>query len=279
VDLNHPMSLQQMLSQQKADGLAEAALWVASEVDHSVDVSQYLRCLHFYAEMVSDRLPSNVRLGDALFQLNNFLFNDRGFASINSSRCSSDNLFLDRVIDNRHGSPLSIALIYLTVGRLLGLPLKAVSFSDRILLRYSDSEGDVVIDPDEGGMPLQKDDLERLFSLSYALPRQELQQRDRFLATTDDKTLLIRMLFQLKQSYLQRSDAQSALWVLEKVLLLDPRLPSAYRERGYLYECLDCNVAAANDYHRYLELQPNAGDAALIRLRLQKLLESSVIFH
>lgn len=276
---NSTVSLQQLLSQPRADGLAEAALWIASEVDHSVDIYQYLQRLQYYAEKVSDRLTSSVTLGDALFQLNDFLFNDRGFSSVCSRRCSSDNIFLDRVIDNRHGSPLSIALVYLTVGRLLGLSLEAVSFSGRILLRYSDAEGDVLLDPGEGGMLLQDDDLARLLSTPYAVNVPQHHQLGRMLSATDDKTLLIRMLHQLKHSYLQQGDAQSALWVLEKVLLLTPATASAFRERGYLYELLDCGIAAAEDYRRYLELLPNANDAELLRVRIPRLLQSSVTFH
>ncbi len=277
--LNNVISLQQLLSQPRADRLAEAALLVAHEVDPAVDVGEYLQRLQFYAEKVSEQLPPSVRLGDALFQLNDYLFNDRGFTSICSSRCPPENLFLDRVIDNRRGSPLSIALIYLTVGRLLGLHLEAVSFPGRILIRYSDAEGDVVIDPSDGGMPLQEDDLALILSGTYALRKRPSYRLGRFLSETDDKTLMVRMLRHLKQGYLLRGDPQSALWALEKILLLMPGMASGFRERGYLYELLDCSIAAADDYRRYLELLPDASDAEMLRARLPGLLESGVTFH
>lgn len=276
---NTTMSLHQVLSQSRADGLAEAALWVSREVTPGVDVDQYLQRLQFYAEKISDRLPSRVRLGDALFQLNDYLFNDRGFTSVCSRRCQPENIFLDRVIDNRRGSPLSIALIYLTVGRLLGLPLEAASFPGRILIRYSDAEGDVVIDPGDGGMPLQEDDLALMLSGSSALHIRPYNKLRRFLSDTDDKTLLVRMLRQLKHSYLLHGDAQSALWALEKILLLTPDMASGFRERGYLYELLNCSGAAADDYRRYLELLPDASDAEMLRQRLPELMQNSVTFH
>jgi regulator of sirC expression with transglutaminase-like and TPR domain len=276
---NTTISLQQMLSQPRADGLAEAALWVSREAAPEVDVGQYLQRLQFYAEKISDRLPSQVSLGDALFQLNDFLFNDRSFTSICSSQCQPEHIFLDQVIDNRRGSSLSIAVIYLTVGRLLGLPLEAVSFPGRLLLRYSDAEGDVVIDPGDGGMPLQDDDLAIMLSTRHALRSRSDLRLGRFLSDTDDKTLLVRMLRQLKQGYLLHGDAQSALWALEKILLLTPDMASGFRERGYIYELLNCSTAAADDYRRYLELLPNASDAETLRARLPDLLQNSVTFH
>lgn len=276
---NTTISLQQMLSQPRADGLAEAALWVSREAAPEVDVGQYLQRLQFYAEKISDRLPSQVSLGDALFQLNDFLFNDRSFTSVCSRHCQPEHIFLDRVIDNRRGSSLSIAVIYLTVGRLLGLPLEAVSFPGRLLLRYSDAEGDVVIDPGDGGMPLQDDDLALMLSTRHALRSRSDLRLGRFLSDTDDKTLLVRMLRQLKQGYLLHGDAQSALWALEKILLLTPDMASGFRERGYIYELLNCSTAAADDYRRYLELLPNASDAETLRARLPDLLHNSVTFH
>ena len=273
------MSLQQLLAQPRADSLAEAALWLAADIYPDIDTQHYLRRLQFYAEAVSERLPTRVPLGEVLFHLNDYLFNDRGFSADCSGRCSPESTFIHSVIDNRRGSPLGITLIYLTVGRWMGLPLVALSFPGRILVRYRDADGEVVLDPADGGMPLQEADLAMLLSGTYSLHRRPRYRLGRFLSTTDDKMLLVRMLRQLKQSYLQRGDAQSALWALEKILLLMPGMASGFRDRGYLYELLDCSMAAAEDYTRYLELMPDASDADVLRKRLPRLLEHNVTFH
>jgi len=273
------MSLQQVLARSRADSLAEAALCLSREMTPGLDTRHYLQRLQFYAERVSDQLPTRVPLGEVLFQMNNYLFNDRGFVADCSSRCLPESLFLDRVIDSRRGSPLGITLIYLTVGRWLGLPLVALSFPGRLLIRYSDADGEVVIDPADGGMPLQEHDLAMLLSGVYSLNRRPHYRLGRFLSTTDDKALLVRQLRQLKQAYLLRGDAQSALWALEKILLLMPGMATSFRERGYLYELLDCSIAAAEDYSRYLELMPDARDAEVLRKRLPQLLQHNITFH
>lgn len=273
------ITLQQLLAQRRADSLAEAALLLAREFEPAIDVGLYLQRLQFYAEAVCDRLPPRVPLGDVLFQLNDYLFNDRGFSADCRTRCAPENTFLHRVIDQRHGAPLSIALVYLTVGRWLGLPLVAVSFPGRLLIRYSDAEGDVVIDPADGGMPLQEQDLALMLSRTYALYRRPRYRLARFLSITDDKMLLVRLLRELKQGYLLRGDAQSALWALENILSLIPGAASGFRERGYLFELLDCSIAAAEDYSRYLEMMPDASDAEWLRKRLPQLLQHNVTFH
>jgi len=271
--------LTHVLAKQRPDAVAEAALWLAREFDPKIDVYQYLQRLQFYAEVISERLASRVPLGEVLFQLNDYLFNDRGFRVDARAHNSPDNTFLHHVIDRRHGSALSITLIYLTVGRWLGLPLQAVTFPGRILVKYSDAEGDVVIDPTEGGMPLQEQDLSLLLSRTYSLLRRPRYRLARFLSATNDTMLLVRLLRQLKQGYLLHGDAQSALWALDNILLLIPDTPSDFRERGHLFELLECSVAAAEDYSRYLELMPDAADAELLRKRVPQLLQNPVTFH
>jgi len=271
--------LKTLLAGEHADRLAEAALWVAYDLQTDIDIRAYLRRLQFYAEVVSERLSPCAPLGDVLFQLNNYLFNDCGFSCGSSVADNPDCNLLPQVIDSRCGVPLSLAMIYLTVGRWLGLPLVGLSFSGRILLKYSDAEGEVVIDPAEGGLPLQETDLAMLFSHTYALGKVSSQQLTGFLTTRDDTMLLVRMLRQLKQAYLINGDLQRALLTMEKILQLMPEHASGFRERGYLYELLDCRAAAAEDYNRYLELLPDASDAMLLRKRLPRLLKNPVTLH
>jgi len=268
-----------LLEGEQADRLAEAALWVARDLQADVDIYAYLQRLHFYAEAVSERLSPYAPLGDVLYHLNDYLFNDCGFSCDSSAPYNLDFNLLHQVIDNRCGVPLCLAMIYLTVGRWLGLPLVGLSFPGRILLKYADEEGEVVIDPAEGGLPLQETDLAMLFSRTYALGKVSSQQLTRFLTTRDDTMLLVRMLRQLKQAYLIRGDLQRALWALEKILQLMPEQASGFRERGYLYELLDCRAAAAEDYHRYLELLPDASDAKSLLRRLPRLLQNPVTIH
>ncbi|MFO7594127.1 MAG: tetratricopeptide repeat protein [Pseudomonadota bacterium] len=279
MNVHDTMTLQHLLAQPRSDTLAEAAMWLARDFEPSVDVDQYMQRLQFYAESISDRLPSKVPVGELLFQLNNYLYNDRCFFADRSTVSPPESTFLHHVIDKRHGALLSITLIYLTVGRLLGLPLVAVTFPGRILVKYSDAEGDVVLDPGDGGMPLQEHDLALMISRAYGLERHPHYRLARFLSAADDKMLLVMLLRQLKQAYMLQGDVQSALAALENILVLMPGMASSFRERGYLYELLDCSIAAAEDYSRYLELMPDANDAELLRKRLPQLLQHHMTFH
>lgn len=48
--------------------------------------------------------------------------------------------YLNRVLDTRKGNPVSIAILYLLVGRLLQLPLHYIDFQDNPLIGYFDQD-------------------------------------------------------------------------------------------------------------------------------------------
>lgn len=271
--------LRTLLEQDHPDRLAKAALVLSREVQPGLDIRDYLQRLQFYAIAIGERLPLSARLGDVLFHLNDYLFNDCGFTTEGCQERSAEFNYLHRVIENRCGSPLSMAIIYITVGRWLGLQLRGMFFPGRILVAYRDEDGEVVMDPGNGGLALHENDLESLLAHAYADNQVPPQQLRRFLAASDDKTLLVRMLRQLKQAYLSQGELPNALWALQKVLELMPELASGFRERGHLYELLDCSYAAAMDYSHYLELLPDASDAVLLRRRLPELLRVPITLH
>ena len=69
----------------------------------------------------------------------------------------------------------------------------------------------------------------------------------------------------VKQIYVERSDFLRALACVDRILLLVPDLPRELRDRGILYQRLECFAAALRDFERYLKLAPDDQAAALIR--------------
>ncbi len=87
------------------------------------------------------------------------------------------------------------------------------------------------------------------------------------------------MLRNLKAIYLHKEDYASALSVIDRILLIRPDLPEELRDRGLLYEHLECAQSVLQDYRRYLELEPDAPDAAAIRSRMIKIGKTTPALH
>jgi regulator of sirC expression with transglutaminase-like and TPR domain len=261
-----------------ADCLAVAVLQPLHELDRGLDVERIVQNIRDIAEGVCERLDSAAAPGDVLFALNDQLFNVLNFHSVPVAGAKPSHSLLHSVLQQRFGEPLSLGIIYICVGRWLGLPLGACDFPGRFLVRYHDDQGGVIIDPAEGGIQLQEADLLSLLMQRFGATAGDMITRG-FLSNVDDQHLVVRLLRRLKRAYLNHGEAPQALRVQDKIMQLVPDMPGGFLERGQLYELLGCPRAAAEDYSRYLDLTPDAGDADSLRHRLLELLCQTQVLH
>jgi regulator of sirC expression with transglutaminase-like and TPR domain len=260
------------------DCLAVEVLRQLQQFDDSVDVNQVLQGIRDIAEGVCERLDLVAALGDTLFALNDHLFNVLNFHCATADHAEPCHSLLHRVLLQRYGEPLSLGILYICVGRWLGLPLNGCDFPGRFLVRYHDELGDVIIDPAAGGVQLQEADLLSLLVQRFGVTAGDILSRG-FLNDVDDQQLVMQQLRRLKQAYLRHQQPLKALQVQERVMQLAPEIPEDFRERGYLYELLDCPRAAAEDYSRYLTRVADSGDASRLQQRLSQLLCQSLVLH
>jgi regulator of sirC expression with transglutaminase-like and TPR domain len=85
----------------------------------------------------------------------------------------------------------------------------------------------------------------------------------------------VRVLRNLKGIYWHQQDFGRALYVVNCILVLDPDNAEALRDRGRIYERLECFRAALADFRRYLDLDPGAADYREVRARLPVLLQAA----
>jgi regulator of sirC expression with transglutaminase-like and TPR domain len=95
--------------------------------------------------------------------------------------------------------------------------------------------------------------------------------REEFLAPYTKRDVIFRMLTNLKQIFLGNQEYQRAVTVLEQMALVTPEAPSLYKELGWCHLRLEQPRLALEHLERYLELDPAAEDASLVRQQVQLL--------
>jgi len=123
--------------------LAEAALLIAMDEYPGLDVDAYLRQLDELATSVQQRLPAQAGLEDTLVTLNQFLFVEQGFSGDTDDYDDPRNSFLNEVLDRKRGIPLTLALVYIEIGRRIGLPVQGISFPEHFLVKCRLRDGDL----------------------------------------------------------------------------------------------------------------------------------------
>jgi regulator of sirC expression with transglutaminase-like and TPR domain len=251
--------------------LAEGALLIAAEAYPDLDVDGYLAKIDAMGVALRRRLRSDIGTADALLALNRYLFEELGFTGNAVDYYDPRNSYLNEVIDRKLGIPITLAVLYIEVGRRIGLSLHGVSFPAHFLVKCVVREGSIIIDPYSGGAALGIDDLHaRLKGVSEGVELNATLMST-LLAAAEPREIFARMLRNLRAIYLRQDENLRALAASNRILELTPGAAEEYRERGEIYAELECARAAVADLRQYLKLKPEASDSQRVARRVAEL--------
>jgi regulator of sirC expression with transglutaminase-like and TPR domain len=248
--------------------LAEAALLIAQEEYPRLDMTQYLHRLDAMAAAVRRTLGLELDPYRIVASINAYLFDELGFHGNQTHYYDPCNSFLNDVLDRKTGIPITLAVIYLDLGRQVGLPIVGVGLPGHFIVQYAAQAAPFWIDPFHRGEILTHADCMARVQQIYG---QETVWDETYLQAVSDHTILQRMLYNLKVIYAQRRDFERTLGVVERLLLLHPEAASEIRDRGILQYQMGHFEAALDDLQHYLQLAPDASDAAAMRRHIAAL--------
>jgi len=253
--------------------LTEAALLVASHRYPDLDVGYYLGVIDDYVASMSAQIVADCGPAEKVAVLNRYLFDELGFMPNTQDYFDPRNSLLNDVMERRTGIPITLSLIYMAVGNRIGLALKGVCYPGHFLVKCELPDGMIVLDPFSRGQSLDITDLQRMLreaqggEVSRAIVAS-------LLVAASKREILIRMLRNLKAIYIRNRDLDNALAIMNWIVAADPRQGTEIRDRGMIYQDMECFRAAASDFERYLELTPDCSDGEGIRHRLLQLQRS-----
>ena len=239
--------------------LASAALLIARVEYPELDTARYLALLDFLGAEAHRRLAAAAPLADtpphvepALYAkvaaLNEFLFDEMGFAGNEADYEDPRNSFLNEVLDRRTGIPITLSVVYMEVARRADLDVEGINFPGHFLLRCRAPHDlayarDLIIDPFHGGALLTREMLSR-------------QSGGETLLRASKPQILFRMLTNLKRLYVKMQSFPQARFVADLLLAVDPGAITELRDRGLLAYHLKDFSAALRDLQAYLKLIP-----------------------
>ncbi len=256
--------------------LARACLMIAQDAYPGLDVDRYLGEIERMAIRLRARMPQANAAEERVVALNQFLFDDLGYWGNTDDYYDPRNSYLNEVIDRKTGTPISLSILYMELGRRIGLPLEGVSFPGHFLVRLRLRGGTLVLDPFAGGTPQSEAELrERLRRVipegaagGVAVGELPLEQ---FLEPASNRQILARVLRNLKGIYREKDKPERMLEVLNRMLVVAPDASSELRDRGYVYRRLECWRPALKDLSNYVEREPEAPDLDDVRVKLMEL--------
>ena len=258
--------------------LGQAALLIASEEYPELDATRYLAQLDALALQVRGVLGVP-EIGDltqyaqvqdpfaVIDAMNQVLFVREHFRGSSKADYNNPrNSFLNDVLERRIGIPITLSLIYMEVGRRLGVQIDGIGMPFHFIVGYRLPEGRIYIDAYEKGRILTERDcrerMERVFKGKVHFNRH-------WLDAVSHKQLLVRMLDNLKYIYLYRGDDERALAVCDRLVLLAPNAAIERRDRGRVYVHLKKYGRALRDLNKYLELASDGEDIEEVQRQIK----------
>lgn len=253
--------------------LAKGALLIARLEYPELDIDSYMARIKSFADEIRKDLASDADAGVVLNKLNKVLFVDNGFEGNSEHYYDPKNCFLNDVIDRKLGIPISLSILYIELGKELGLPLSGVSFPGHFLVKLDIENGTIVIDPYFGGISLSEEDLEDRLQEFYG-DKLKKSHFSGLLATSSNKDIITRILRNLRNVYMDDKRYEKALIMADIMVKYDTDKADAIKARASIYDELECFTSAMKDYQRYLKINPDGKDIPYIRGRIILLAEN-----
>jgi len=256
--------------------LARACLRIAQDAYPGLDVEGYIGEIERFSKRLRARIAPQAAPEERVVALNEFLYDDLGFSGNADNYYDPRNSYLNEVIDRRTGIPITLSILYMEIGRRIELELQGVSFPGHFLVRLRVRGGMLVLDPFSGGAPQSEDELrERLKRViprgaTGGVPVADLPL-EQFLEPAGNRQILARVLRNLKGVYRETDKPERLLEVLNRMIIVAPDAAAERRDRGMVYQRLECWRPALKDLADYLERKPDAADLDEVRAKMMEL--------
>ena len=190
--------------------------------------------------------------------LNEFLFQTCGFNGNMEDYYNPKNNFLNYVIDEKTGTPITLAILYSELGKHIELDLRIIGFPSHVIVEGGE---ELMLDPFNKGKQLSADDLREILLRNYG---DDVELVPEYLNAITVEQILIRILRNLKSSYTESYSYKKSIRCNLMILAISPDSPDEIRDIGILEEKLMNYKKSIKYLERYLELDPNAQDVDLI---------------
>ena len=248
--------------------LFRGAMLIATLDEADIDIDTYVAEVDRMAAEIRQDLKEDADADSRLNMLDKYLFNDNGFHGSRFEYYHRANSYMNRVIDDREGLPISLSVLYMELGRRLDLNIQGVGLPGHFVVKHVLAEGDEqLIDPFEGGKRLSREDASKLVRNATGLPLD-----DDHLRGVTKQEILSRMLANLDNLAESRGDKPARLRYLAARIALEPEVFQLRGMRAVLHAELGRRASALADLDWILTFEPPGLDLEQVR-RMREFIE------
>ncbi|WP_413283959.1 SirB1 family protein [Vibrio sp. MA40-2] len=262
--------------------LVEGALALNHAINSDIDINWVKSELDSLFTQIEDALSlfvskqKEINEQEKFTEFVRYFYADLGFCGDKDAYFSSENVFIDKVLKRRKGIPVSLGALFIYFANKLGFPVKGVTFPTQLLVKLEWQEQQpLYINPYNGEYVSKR--VLAAWLIGHQGPLAKLKPEH--LQAADHPTIIGRWLAVIKSALLREERYTLALKCTNLALTFVPDDPYEIRDRGFIYQQLDCHQIAKIDYQFFIEQCPEDPAADLLKSQLTALEQNPVTIH
>jgi regulator of sirC expression with transglutaminase-like and TPR domain len=214
---------------------------------------------------------SEFRPTQLIEKINHQLYKVENFKGNRDDYYNPSNSLLNTVIKRRTGNPITLSILYIQLANSLNFTLYPVNFPSHFMVKYvlDDEENEIIIDPFNEGRIMDDYSLKEL--LDHFYPKMNIALTRKLVAKASNPDVIIRMLNNLKTSFFECQDMDSAELVNEMILNINRDDQHSLRDKGMVFLHKKSYSQALEFFNLYLEKFPEANDVDTILELIRKI--------
>jgi regulator of sirC expression with transglutaminase-like and TPR domain len=235
--------------------LAELALTLARDEYPRLDVEAYLAEMEGLAHEARGHIRGGLEA--RVRGLCRYLFHDLGFRGNQKEYYDPRNSYFNEVLDRRTGLPILLSAVAMAIGRRVGLEIAGVGLPGHFVAKAVEGDEEILFDPFHGGRLLTPDQCEGLVRRVVDLPFEATPET---LCAVPLGCMVLRMLTNLKGSYLRKGDFNKGARVISRLCQLCPDNLVERRDLGATLLKAGRPGEAIDFLEAYVACSPNCED-------------------
>jgi regulator of sirC expression with transglutaminase-like and TPR domain len=208
-----------LLSRQPDVDLTRAALELARDSYPDLDFQPTLDWIAARADQLRPLVLRSSSEREALSLVAQSLSIEYQITGSHAAYAEADGSFLHRIIDKRRGIPISLSVLYMAVCQGVGIDLTGVASPMHFLTRVESPAGPLFLDAFAGRRILTLEETVEWLTGLTTMPTHVIV---RLLEPTDTRTIITRMLTNLKVLFARQENWSAAWPVQQRLVALGP---------------------------------------------------------
>ncbi len=209
----------------------DGAFWIAKYIYPEIEYRTIMLEINKIANDAWLQMNHNLTPLEQIKVLNHIIYHVHKFTRNHGNLYSQDNSCINKVMENKRGNPVLLAILYLIIARKVGLPVYGVNLPRNFIIAYvkeniSEDKIDVskrkvlfYANPYQDGAVLTKHEIESF------LKQQKIKAIPQFFQPCDDKIAIQRTLLSLFISFRNKKDFRKIKDIQKFINEFKNRLP------------------------------------------------------